>query len=71
MNFATIMKKKHSRLLSKTWRTTLVEREIERNNFHVTGNVVKAREFSHAVTDFKFPRIFEQEPKVVFSRMVV
>lgn len=67
MSFKTIIKKKQNRLLSKTWRTTLVEREIERNNFHATGNVHEARNFAHKVSEYKLPTFTVNEPTVIFE----
>jgi hypothetical protein len=68
MSIQTIMKKKQNRLLSKTWRTALEEREIERNNFHVTGSVRAARYFAHAAKTYQPPMVVQEvEPTIIYS----
>jgi hypothetical protein len=70
MSFQAFMKQKQNRLLSKTWRTTLEEREIERNNFHVTGSVKTAKTFAHAAETYQLPSfVADQEPVVIYSRV--
>jgi hypothetical protein len=68
MSFQTIIKTKQNRLLSKTWRTTLEAREIERNNFHATGNLHQARIFAYAAKAYRPTMVPETEPTVIFSR---
>lgn len=72
MSFQTLIKKKQNRLLSKTWRTMLTAREIERNNYHVTGDLRKAREFAFAAANYKIePRAIEAiaEPVTIYSAL--
>lgn len=57
MSLKTFIKNKQNRLLSKTWRTMLTAREIEKNNYHVTGDLHKAREFAYKAVQY--------EPKVI------
>lgn len=70
MSFNTLLKNKQRRLLSKTWRDMLTAREIEKNNYHVTGNIKKAHEFAYTAVNYKPPVIVEEaplEPIVIYS----
>ena len=72
MAFNTFIKNKQRRLLSKTWREKLVSREIEKNNFRMTGNIKKAKAFANSVALYheqvKMPVNQFTEPTVIFSR---
>jgi hypothetical protein len=75
MSFRTIIKNKQNRMLSKTWRSELSKREIERNNYHMNGDLRKAREFAYAISTFKMQPTSSDmttigEPTVIFSRQL-
>jgi hypothetical protein len=71
MSFKTVLKTKQNRLLSKTWRITLVAKEIQKNNYHVTGNLQQARDFAYKAARYEIPQSildeFTNEPIVIFS----
>ena len=47
-------KNHQTRYFSKTWQLALRKREIEKNNFHATGNLKKAKAFVRMVENFTF-----------------
>lgn len=70
MRIKILHKPKQNRLLSKTWRTTVVAREIEKNNFHITGDVHKAHEFAFMAAKYELPPVIQEtrmEPIVIYS----
>lgn len=70
MSIKKLYKPKQNRLLSKTWRTVVLAREIEKNNFHVTGDVHKAHEFAYMAANFELPPVRQEprmEPIVIYS----
>jgi hypothetical protein len=46
--------------LAKTWQNALQKREVERNNYHVTGDIKKAKAFVRMVENFTFKTDFSQ-----------
>ena len=58
---------------AKTWMTLLQAREIEKNNFHATGDIKEAKIFAAAImeeTTFPMQTQFPEnviEPIVIFS----
>jgi hypothetical protein len=75
MSVQALIKNKQNRLLSKTWRTALTSREVERNNYHVTGDLKRAREFARDAAKYKVlpltMPIEISEPVVIYSREMV
>lgn len=75
MSLQTLLKNKQNRLLSKTWRTVLTAREIEKNNYHVTGDLQKARNFAFTAAMYKLEPCPEPEtpidPVVIYSRQQI
>jgi len=45
---------------AKNWQTALERKEVERNNFHATGNIKKAKEFVKLVEGFNSQITFVQ-----------
>lgn len=71
MSYRTLIKNKQRRTLSKTWRTLLIAHEIEKNTYHHTGNLRKAREFAFAAAMYEPDETVQTstaEPTVIFSR---
>jgi hypothetical protein len=59
---------KNNQHFSKTWQQALKRREIEKNNYHATGDIKKAKAFVAMVSNFTFPIKNEQETEhVIFS----
>lgn len=70
MSVYSLFKKKQNRMLSKTWRTMLTAKEIEKNNYTVTGDLKKARAFAFLAAKYKaqpIEAIPESNPVVIYS----
>jgi hypothetical protein len=52
--FYTNTKNYQTKHLAKTWQNALQKREIEKNNYHVTGDIKKAKAFVRMVENFTF-----------------
>ena len=60
--------KNKQQYLAKTWQQTLRKREIEKNNYRVTGDLKKAKIFVSLVSNFTFPPMDNQAfEHVIFS----
>ncbi|HSX09640.1 MAG TPA: hypothetical protein VLF93_05785 [Candidatus Saccharimonadales bacterium] len=54
---------------AKNWQTVLERKEIERNNFHATGNIKKAKEFVKLIERFNSQVTFVQPQELpLFSK---
>jgi hypothetical protein len=57
-----------SQFLAKTWQKALRQREIEKNNFHATGDIKKAKAFVKMVNNFTFKTDFSKlGEQIIFS----
>ncbi len=55
---------------ARTWQQALQKREVERNNYHVTGDIKKAKEFVKMVDSFIFQTtIANTNEQIIFARI--
>ena len=60
--------KNNQHYLAKTWQQALKQREIEKNNYRVTGDLKKAKSFVSLVSNFTFPETDNHASEhVIFS----
>ena len=64
--------KNNQQYLAKTWQQMLRKRQIEKNNYHATGNLKKAKIFVSLVSHFAFPSTENHESEqVIFSNQSI
>lgn len=64
----TYVKSSQNNYLSQTWKQALQKREMEKNNYHMTGNLKKAKAFVKMVGDFTFQTDFAKfGEQIIFS----
>lgn len=64
--FMTYQKKIQTQYLARTWQKSIRQREVERNNYHVTGDLKKAKNFVILVSNYTFP----SEPRATFEQLI-
>ena len=67
--FYTNTKNYQTRHLAKTWQYALQKREVERNNYRITGDIKKAKAFVRMVENFTFKKEFSNsDEQTIFSK---
>jgi len=70
--FKTTIKNYQTRYLSRTWQESLQKKATIKNNYLVTGDIKKAKNFVNTVSHFTFqPSSENSNEQIIFSKDMV